>query len=196
MPRKQLQRPPTIRTFVTKPTGQRQYQYSTRSFGQVKGGPGAPPPGFLTATNSVTEWMVYWAFARIYANPKDPRIGPFHGGPPQWTYQQPVLGGRFTPLGAVTDFIDWRPYSGRPVIVRVQTEHWHLFASTEKQIEDLMQKARLGDRADVVDIYDYQFTDDPTGQSVIQVVKSAVGLIETPDPLRAGVVQRNVRTGQ
>jgi hypothetical protein len=188
---RQLKRPPLIRTIAQLPTGSEKYRYSARSWTQVRNGPGEPPPGFLKATVSETEWWVYWACARIFKNPVNPRIGPFVGGPPEWTYQQPYIGGRFTPLGAVIDFIVWRTPTGRPLGIRVQTEHWHLFASHDQQVSDLMQRGRLMETLDVVDIYDYAFTGDPTGQAVIQTVKGALGLIELGDPLRAGTVRRN-----
>jgi hypothetical protein len=183
-----------MRTFSQLPTGSREYRYSVKEPEQVKGDWMTPPEGFVTPTTSVTEWMVYKAFALIFNNPIKYREAPFNGGPPDWTFQQPFLGGRFTPLGAVGDFIYWRTESGRrPLLVRVQTEHWHLFTTFQTQVRDFDQRGRLSDRVDVVDIFDYTFLHDPTGQAVIQQVKRALGMIEIADPLRAGVVRRNSR---
>jgi hypothetical protein len=195
MARRTLMALPEIRSFAQLPTGKRLYKYGNRTREMVKGGPGEPPPGFLGPTVSVTEWMVYWALSRYFLNPTDPRRSgpPFNGGPPDWTYQQPYLGGRFTPLGAVVDFIVWRTNTGRPLGIRVQTEYWHLYASREQQVHDLNQRGRLMDSISVVDIYDYTFSGDPTGAAVMQVVKNALGLIEIPDPLRSGTVRRNPR---
>jgi hypothetical protein len=190
-----LKRPPTLRTFTQIPLGKREFQYANLQKSDVKGGPGPAPPGFGGPTVSYTEWMVYWALWKVMASAGDVRKSgpPFIGFPPDWTYQQPFIGGRAEPGGAIVDFIVWRTQTGRPTGFRVQTEYYHLFTSYDKQVSDLLQKQKLADQIDVVDLYDYLFTGDATGQLVIQTVKSALGLIETPDPLRGATAQRNPR---
>ena len=184
---------PELRTFSQRPWGPRLYKYSVREAGMVHGGPGSAPPGFLGPTVSETEWLLYWACARYFLNPLDPRKGPFIGGPPDWTYQQPWIGGRQALFGAVVDFIIWRTPTGRPLGIRMQTEYWHLFRSREVQVNDYNQRGRLMERLDVVDIFDYAILGDPTGQKVMQALKKALGLIELPDPLRAGTARRGAR---
>lgn len=190
-----LKRPPTLRTISQIPRGSRTYKYANLTKSQVRGGPGPAPPGFGGPTVSYTEWMVYWALWKVMGGTGDVRRSgpPFIGSPPDWTYQQPFIGGRAEPGGAVVDFIVWRTQTGRAVGFRIQTEHWHLFTSYRKQAGDFLQRQRLMEQIDVVDIYDYRFTDDATGQKVVQEVKWALGLIELPDPIAAGTAQRNSR---
>ena len=192
---RQLKRPQSIRTFSRLPRGPRLYQYSMLEKSDVHGGPGPMPAGYGGPTVSYTEWIIYWALWHILTVEGDPRTSgpPFIGAPPDWTYQQPFIGGRAEPGGAVVDFIVWRTQTGRPLGLRIQTEHWHLFTSYDKQVGDLMQKQKLSDQIDVVDIYDYLITGDPTGQDAIVVVKNALGLIELPDPLRGATARRNPR---
>lgn len=186
-----IKRPPTIRVFTQLSTGKRAYRYGKEPI--VTSGPGNPPAGFIVPTVSKTEWMVYWALAKIFKNPENPWQGPWIGGVPDWTYQQPFMRGRAQPLGAIVDFVIWRTPTGRPVGIRVQTERWHIFTSNEKQVSDAFQRARLQEEIDVVDVFDYTFTSDLTGQTVIQVMKAAIGLIEIPDPLRNATARRNAR---
>lgn len=183
----------TLRTFSALPRGERKYKYTVDE--EVKGGPGLPPAGFLEATNSITEWIVYWACFKALQIPLDPRQTgpPFEGVATYFTYQTPMLGGRSLPGGAVPDFVILRTGTGIPVIIRVTTEYFHLFTTNAKQVKDELQKQRLDDEVDVVDIFDYEFTNDDTGASAVVAVKNAAGLIERPDPLAAGTARRNVR---
>lgn len=190
-----LQRPPTIRTFSQIPRGDRRYQFSNLKKSQIQGGPGPAPPGFGGPTVSYTEWMIYWALWKIMGGVGDVRRSgpPFIGSPPDWTYQQPFIGGRAEPGGAVVDFIVWRTQTGRPVGFRIQTEYWHLFTSFNKQQGDFLQRQRLMDEIDIIDIYDYRFTGDATGAATIVEVKRALGLIEIPDPISGATARRNSR---
>ena len=184
---------PTHRVFTQLGRGSRTYQYNHE--GEIRGGPGDPPPDFLVATNSITEWYVYWGMFKALEIPFDPRKSgpPFMGWMPDFAYQLPMQGGRTLPGGAVPDFVVYRTWTGVPVIIRVVTEFFHIFTSNAKQVSDAFQKQRLEDEVDVIDVYDSDFTHDPTGQAVIQVLKRAVGLIERGDPLRAGTAMRNRR---
>ena len=192
---RQLKRPPTLRTFSQLPRGPRLYQYSVLEKTDVHGGPGAAPPGFGGPTVSYTEWIVYWALWKVMGNSGDVRKSgpPFIGSPPDWTYQQPFIGGRAEPGGAVVDFIVWRTQTGRPLGIRIQTEYFHLFTSHAKQVSDMLQRQKLMDQIDVVEIYDYQITADPTGQAAIIAVKQALGILELPDPLAGATARRNSR---
>lgn len=194
MPRalRPIQRPPTLRTFSAIGTGSRTYKFSNDP--DVINGPGEPPGGFLIVSTSKSEWMCYWALSKIFGEPVDPRVGPFTGADGLWGYQTPLMGGRGIG-GAVVDFIVWGTPSGIPVSIRIQTEFWHLFAPTRKQISDMLQRQRLSERTEVVDVYEYQFVGDVTGQAAVQVMKNACGMSELPDPLRNATARRNPRTG-
>lgn len=176
--------PPRLRTPARLPRGP-EYLLSPE---QRVTGPGEPPPGFLRPRTSATEWMVYWALAKIFDNPDDPRVPPFDGAWPFWTYQKGI--GQ-SPGRAVVDFIVYRETRrGRPVGIRVQTEYRHLFTSNQQQSYDRLQLLSLSGYLDVMDIYDTDFLNDKTGQAVIVVVKNAIGLLKHPDPLIAGTARR------
>ena len=76
--------PPKLRTPARLPRGPEWLHLPV----QKLGGPGDPPPGFVGATNSAVEWMVYWALSKVFGRPEDPRKPPFDGAWPDWTYQK------------------------------------------------------------------------------------------------------------
>jgi hypothetical protein len=45
----------------------------------------------------------------------------------------------------------------------------------------------------VVDVYDYDFINDPTGQAIIVTLKNVLGMIERPNPLWLGTTIRGSR---
>ena len=184
------QRPPTLRKKASKPTGPR----FVPSLEQVHGY-GDPPPGFLDGQNSVTEWMLYWALARIFNNPRgdDVRSAPFYGGWPDWGYQTSELGGHVRALGsAVVDFV---VYQGATVIgIRLQTERYHLFANSQRYAYDLIQRSQLERNGmTVVDVYDTALLGDPSGQKAIIAAKRAIGRIEDLNPITSGTALRGSR---
>ena len=201
MPRRSAQRPPginqaparpkPIRTFSRQPKGPRLFQQKAKP--DAVGGPGDPPLAFLDPTlhGSATEWIVYWALAKIFNTPKDPRQGPYIGGPPDWVYQKWVLGGRSSPGGAVIDFVVNTTQLSRPVGLRLVTEFFHLYAGPNKIASDRLQMELVSREMDVVDIIDFEITGDRTGQTAIVRIKEALGFIQRPDPIRAGTVRRN-----
>lgn len=190
--RRDVVRPRPLRTATRIPKGPRLYQQPTKPV--VHGGPGDPPPGFLDPTlhGSATEWIVYWALAKILKNPDDPRKGPFVGGPPDWEYQKYAMGGRSRAGGAVIDFVVYTAPGGKPIGLRVATEYFHFFAGPDKVASDEIQKELLSREFDIVDINDYEITADPTGQAAVIKVKQALGLIYS-NPITLGVARRNRR---
>lgn len=151
-----------------------------------------PPPGFLTGQNSVTEWTAYKALAKIFGDPKDPRVGPFYGGI-EWSYQIAELGGHVRALGsAVVDFV---VYQGATIVgIRIQTEYFHLFTTSNKQAYDTIQRAQLeANGLNVVDVYDYDLLNDPSGQRAVIAMKRAIGRIERVNPIDAGSAIRGSR---
>jgi len=156
------------------------------------GGPGDPPPGFLTGQNSLDEWWWYWASAKVFDDPKDPRQPPFFGGE-QWGYQIARMGGFVRALGsAVVDFVY---YQDATVLgVRIQTERFHQFTDASKQGYDVLQRAMLeGDFMRVVDVYDEEFLGDPSGQRAVLAVKRVLNRIERVNPVVAGTAYRASR---
>lgn len=180
---------PRLRTAARIPRGPELY----RQPAQKVGGPGEPPPGFVGHRNSAVEWPPYWGLAKIFANPTDPRTGPFNGGWPDWEYQNPDQTGAGV-TGSVIDFVVYKARNrSTPLAIRVQTERFHLYVDAYKQGYDAMQRSELERYFEVVDIFDYQYMGDPTGKNVIVLLKQVLGLIEIPNPLVAGTAQRVTR---
>lgn len=161
-------------------------------------GPGDPPPGFLTGQNSLTEWICYWALARIFNNPPGDRVReqPFYGGWPEWGYQVAELGGHMRALGsAVVDFVI---YQGGTIIgIRIQTERFHLFAGSRRIEYDAMQRMGLeANGMTMVDVYDDEILGDPSGQKAILAMKRAIGRLERVNPTVARTAIRASRLRQ
>lgn len=156
------------------------------------GGPGDPPPGFLTGQNSLTEWYVYFALAKIFDDPKEYRNPPFYGGR-DWGYQIARLGGFTRALGsAVVDFV---VYQGATVLgIRIQTERFHTYAGSRRHAYDIVQRGNLeGNGLSVVDVYDDQILGDPSGQKAVIAMKKAIGRLEKISPVTAGTATRASR---
>lgn len=180
---------PTLRKPAALPTGPRMFRPLPLDEQPIRPGPGEPPPGFVNARTSRTEWFIYWGLATIFKNPVDPRQPPFFGGWPDWTFQQAL-----DDVGAVLDFIINNPGNGmNTVALRVVTEYWHLYTSNQKQASDEMQKDALSAYYTVIDVYDQDFINDPTGQATIVTLKNVLGMIERPNPLYLGTTIRGSR---
>lgn len=152
------------------------------------GGPGDPPPGFVGATTSLSEWLIYWAFARIFNDPEDPRQpnegGNYYGGK-DWNYQEAT--GAFTrQLGSAV--IDFLFYANRQrLAIRVQTQRFHEQAGSEKQGLDILQVIQLESQGYTVqDIFESDFIKDDNGQAAIVVVKEALGMIQRVSTITSG----------
>lgn len=189
-PKKGISQPGHARTFSALPTGPR--AFANRTNPMLATGPGTAPPGFVTASTSGSEWYVYWALAKISGDPHgdDVRKPPFYGSRDEsiWKYQYPYAGGRHLPGGAVVDFV-WQPFNN-PLLIRLQTEHFHVFSTTIKQATDLLQKDRLSDFGKVVDLFDQWFISDPSGAAVIVQCKRAIRGLLPIDPLLTGTSTR------
>ena len=192
MPRPTVSLPilPVLRHPAAIPQGPKLYRQPV----QHAGGPGQVPPGFLGNRNSALEWIAYWALAKAFGNPPDPRAGPpFDGGFPDWTYQEPESQGAGL-IGSVIDFVVYNPGRGAsPIAIRIQTEFFHTFADAEKQAYDELQRYALENYADVVDVYDTDLVGDPTGAKAVVAMKRAAGLIEPFNPIGAGTALRATR---
>lgn len=183
-----LKLPPIPKPPVVK-RGPKLYEYG-KDHGHT-GGPGDPPPGFVTIKTTATEWPIYWALAKVLGTPAADKIrtGPFRGGPPAWQYQNYLdLGGL---KSSNFDFVVWQtnPYTS-PVAIRVQTEFFHSFTTNAKHQYDVLHRLRAEENFDVVDIWDYLYLGDESGQAAILAVKNALQLIEPPSPIYSHAVRR------
>lgn len=153
---------------------------------QTQGGPGEPPPGFVGAHTSATEWMVYWAIAKLKDDPHEPRQPPFTGGR-DWAYQMDDATGR-VPGGQVLDFaVQW----GTQVVgLRIDTERWHIFASPEVHARDDYLRTHTTAVDRVLSLWDQDFVADPTGKQVIAVVQDALKGVQRPNPTVTGRAAR------
>lgn len=150
-------------------------------------GPGDPPPGFVTAHTSASEWRYYWALAKVLGTPANPRQGPYVGGA-DWSYQKAIEGGRTEPGGSVVDFI---VHQGMGTLgIRIQTERFHVFADAATQMRDFSQKVKVKALTDIIDVFDQWSIADRTGEATIKQVKRALQGIQEPDPIRFGTAQR------
>ena len=154
-------------------------------------GPGEAPPGFVGPTTSRSEWVCYWALAKIENDPVDPRTPPFFGGR-NWSYQRAVLGDWLrAPGSAILDFLY---YTNRGRIgIRIQTRYFHVAQPPQQKAFDRLQRARLEQNGiRVSDVYEDDFIDDPSGRAAILVLKEAIGLRERLDPIAS---QRSLARG-
>lgn len=180
-----MPRPRPLRSFTAHPQGPKLFHLFAKPV-NIGGGPGDPPPGFIMGHNSKTEWLVYWALAKIFDDPKHPRQPPFAGGQ-QWGYQTSEDAGR-VPGGQVLDFV---VLSGlKKIGIRVDTEHFHIFTSAATQEKDFYLRTHLRSVDQVVSIYDQDFIGDPTGKAVIAVVAKAIKGDMMPNPIKFGTGQR------
>lgn len=182
---------PKLRTPAIIPAGPRLY-HTPRDKGFVSEFTNVPPE-FNVGQTSSYEWMAYLGFAKIFGLPTDPRVPPFFGAPGIWGYQV----GSNQQGGAVIDFVVYphRRTRGMRMAFRVQTEYFHNYVDSERHAYDLMQLWRLSEYNIVVDLYDYEFAHDPTGQAICILLKRAMnGELWSPT-VNTGVAMR-VRPGR
>ncbi len=144
-------------------------------------GPGDPPYGFVGATTSLDEWFIYFACAKVFNDPEDPRKPPFFGGA-DWGYQ--IGTGAFTRErgSAVIDFLFY--FNNERVALRIQTPYFHDRIDAAQQGYDLLQIIYLQKEGfRVQDVYSQDFVGDKSGQAAIIVVKEAIGRIQRPSTI-------------
>jgi poly(3-hydroxybutyrate) depolymerase len=178
-PLKPLRRPPV------RMTGPRQLRLDTDP--ERVGGPGEPPVGFVTAHTSKTEWVAYWALAKVERDPPDPRKPPYVGGA-NWTYQKAIDGGRVVG-GQVVDFVYVHP-KGKTIGIRIQTEHWHLMTDAATQMADFFLKTHQRAVDQFVDVFDTDLLRDKHGKSACVAMANAIKGIGRISPLFAGDAER------
>lgn len=158
----------------------------TRSYGpsvlglaqktRQESGPGDPPPDFIGGTNSLSEWMFYWACEQVLGQEGY-----------RWTYQAARLGGRREAGGAVVDFVIIQNV-GRQVGVRIQTYRFHQNVDAAKQASDVAQLLALSDfDFIVIDVFEDQFIYDDTGRAAIDLVIEVMNERQRINPLANGL---------
>jgi hypothetical protein len=74
-------------------------------------------------------------------------------GGSDWSYQDPLSGGRMSAGGQVCDFlVQW---GSELVCLRTQTDYFHLFADNAKRIDEFYEKTHSTAR--IVDIFDADY---------------------------------------
>ncbi|HSE46440.1 MAG TPA: hypothetical protein VLA89_14030 [Gemmatimonadales bacterium] len=176
-------RPPSpsrLSRLAALPTGPKYLRL--RADPEQMGGPGEPPPGFVTASTSRSEWAFYWAAAIATGTPRDPREPPFTGGD-WWVYQRPFDQGRGS---AVIDFVFFTA-EGK-LAIRIQTYQYHFHTDAFKQAVDRLQAQYLGRFFKVIDVNEEDLIRDKSGQEAVKTVKSLLAGYVFLDPLKAGTV--------
>ncbi len=149
-----------------------------------------PWPNFVGAHTSLSEQMIFRALARVTGDPPHPEKPPYVGGV-SWSYQDPLLGGRLSKGGQVCDFlVQW---GMDEVCIRLQSEHYHVFAEMAKRMDELFEKTHTTART--VDIYEEDFVADCTGEAACKVVADALAGREPGDPGYRGTTQPTRRRG-
>lgn len=134
-----------------------------------RSGPGDAPPGFVTATTSLSEWYIYWAFLVLKGKENYN----------SWGFQVPING-----RSAIVDFMVWDQEPR--LAIRIQTERWHIAAPSRVQMYDERSKRmleRMGYK--VIDIYEQNFIKDKSGRAAIMKVKMALKGQQDPNPITA-----------
>ncbi len=180
-------RPIKIPRMVVRPLGPRIYKLNADPR-RLTGGPGEPPEGFVGAHTSAEEWIYYWAIAKVLGDPKNPRLPPYAGGR-DWDYQSddPLYGGRVSG-GQV---MDYSVTVGTKVVgIRLQTERWHVMASSGQQAKDFYLKTHLTGVDSVMDVFTQYGIADTSGRTACEQIARALKGQQEPDPLRLGTAQR------
>lgn len=174
---------PVVNRDTIRPMGPRIYKLAKRP-DMVGWGPGEPPPGFVTGTTSRSEWRYYWAFAKVFNDPVNPRQPPFSGGK-DWQYQAAVDGRFVRDVGS--SVVDFLVYQGtRTLGIRLQTERWHIMAGPQKIWKDFFLKTHSNEVDLFIDLFDQYSLADRTGEATIKQVKNALKGNQEPDPIRLG----------
>lgn len=145
-----------------------------------------PWPEFVTATTSLSEQMLYAAFAIFFKDPPQYWKPPYDGGV-SWRYQSNLHGGRLFKGGQVCDFeVD---YGIDTMCIRLQSERWHVMAEHAKQVADLYNKTNT---PGVItrDIYEQDFIADCTLRSAVAVVAKTLSTGENANPIMYGTARQ------
>jgi hypothetical protein len=151
-----------------RPSGSRRYHVNSKP--QIMTGWAAgPPEGFVTGNTSLDEWPIWWALNKIL-------------GPPgaEWLYQGRIGIGM---LGSSKP--DFVVFQDPPLVIRVQSDRYHLTVNGFRQAYDREQRVTL-ERAGyhVIDVFPQHYMYDPTySTAVLIVVREALSGRQRADPL-------------
>lgn len=152
-----------------RPSGSRKYHVNV-DVRVLTGWALGPPEGFLGGNNSFEEWPVWWALREI--------LGPPDQG--NWTYQIKIAAQ--LPGGVKPDFLI---YQDPPLVIRVQSDRYHLTTNSFKQAYDREQRIvleRMG--YNVIDVFPQHYMVDASYSIAVKsVVRDALNLIQRPDPI-------------
>ena len=97
--------------------------------------------------------------------------------PPWWTYQTYVDNASGRAFNA--DFVI-NPTSrfARKIVIRIQTEQYHNFATPKVYAFDRAQRAGVGRFNDVIDISDDQFLWDTSGRAIMWLMRRAMAGVD------------------
>lgn len=140
----------------------------------ILGGPGDPPPGFLNGNNSPEEWDVWWALWKITGTKPGEGV---------WLYQGLVTlaSGQFASIKP--DFIVLQQ---PPLVIRVQSDRYHLLVNSVRIAIDHLQRTELIARGyRVIDIYPQHWRRDKTGRAVLAIVRDALNHRQRINPFYA-----------
>jgi hypothetical protein len=155
---------------------------------QVTSGPGEPPPGFAGPHVSAYEYVLYWAIAKVFHDPIEPRLPPFTGSRVGlWEYQVSTTPGDVRSTGSsVSDFLLHLPTGD--LILRLDTWYFHTTAAPNIQArDDYLRIHEGGAQTRVETIYDTQFVGDPSGKAAIRAVLDAIAGQSMISPNRGGI---------
>jgi len=163
-------RPVQVPRGVQRPTGQKRYRVNIQPT-QLTGWAVQPYGGFtLSGNNSFEEWPVFWALMQ--------ELGPPDQG--TWTYQIKI--GAQQPGGSKPDFLI---YYQPPIIIRVQSDRYHLTVNSWRQAGDREQRIVLERQGyAVIDVFPQHYMNDDThAVAVLSVVREALNYRQRTDPL-------------
>jgi len=164
--------------------------YQSRRKPEVTDFPGEPPATFLDPTihGSRSEWPIYAALWKYFnEQPSDGyRRGPYTGGPSgQWLYQSWQLGGRSTTGGAVADFEILGGRRGQSMILRIQSDRFHLTAGPGVVSSDDLQRERLSGDHRVIDLYEGDYL-SLRGADLVRYVADVLSGRQILNPVASG----------
>jgi hypothetical protein len=94
------------------------------------------------------------------------------------------LGVGRVPGGSVSDFVFLPATGTRVIVMRVQTDRFHINAGSNTQMRDLFIRDHLRGVEKVIDIYSSDFMHDLSGDAACRMVALAAKGIEMPSPIR------------
>lgn len=159
---------------------------------QVSDFPGEPPDSFLDPTihGSRSEWPIYAGLWKYFDDQPDEGYlrPPFLGGA-NWLYQSWQLGGRSTTGGAVADFEILSGRQGQSLILRIQSDRFHLTAGPGVVSNDDMQRERLSGDHRVIDLYEADYL-DLRGSNLVKYIADVLAGRQIINPVASGSYYR------